>query len=81
MIIQAAVIAAQLLFDMQHRLIGALISIPRVSLRAQYNAGVEVERTFGMKPGTFAFDCGMAGIAAVEIFVQRPGDAGLDAAA
>jgi len=40
-----------------------------------------MERAFGAKAGTLAFDRRMAGITAVEIFAQRVGNARLDARA
>ena len=81
MIFQPAVIPAQLLFDMQHRLIGTFVSIRRISFRAQCHLGVEVQRALGAKARTFAFDDGVAGITAIEIFVQRTGNARLNSPA
>ena len=75
----STVIAAQLFFHMKHRLIGALIGIRRVAFRAQRDLGVEMQRAFSAKAGTFAFERRVAGITAVEIFGQRAGNARLDA--
>src|SRR6202167_4076132 len=66
MILQATVIAAQLFFHMQHRLIGALIGIRRIAFRAQRDLGIEMQRAFSAKAGPFTFERRVAGITAVK---------------
>ena len=71
MILAAAFVAAQPLFDVERGLIGAVIGVGRHSLGFEHRAGIEMQHAFGAKAETVLADGGMAGIAAVEIFRRR----------
>src|SRR5208337_1787222 len=71
----AALVAAQPLFNVDRRLIGAFIGVGRHSLGFEQGAGIQVQHTFGVKSEPILADGGMPGIAATEIFRQRLLDA------
>src|SRR5665213_1278697 len=75
MILAAALVAAQLLFNADRGLLGAFISIGRHALRFEHGAGIQVQHAFGAKAETVAADSSVARIAAVKIFRRRFGDA------
>ncbi len=71
MILAAALVAAQPLFDVDRGLIRAFISVGRHSFGFQQRAGIEMNHAFGVKSEAIFADCGMSGIAAAEIFRRR----------
>src|SRR5271163_2414074 len=73
-ILEPAMIAAQLLFEPRHRLIGGKIGIGRLALRMQRDLRIEMNGAFGAEPKTIPFERNVSGIAAIEIFAQRFGD-------
>src|ERR1700750_2462490 len=80
MILHLAMIAAQLLFQMLRRLIGAEIGIGRHRIGFSHAARVEVHHAFGMKPEAVLADRGVTGKStAVEILCDTILDAGADA--
>src|SRR5690242_19247867 len=72
-------VAAQPLFQVARRLIGAEIGISRHRIGAQHNPGIKMHHTFGVEAERLLADRGMAGKSAVEILFERFEDAGADA--
>src|SRR5690242_10311770 len=72
-------VAAQPLFQVARRLIGAEIGISRHRIGAQHNPGIKMHHTFGVEAERLLADRGMAGKSAVEILFERFEDSGADA--
>jgi hypothetical protein len=71
MVLAAALIAPQPLFDVDHGLIGAFIGVGRHSLGFEQRAGIQVQNAFCVKSKAILADGRMPGIAAPEIFRHR----------
>ena len=71
MVLAAALVAAQPLFDANRGLLGAVISVGRHSLGFEQSAGIQMQHAFCAKAKTVLANGGMPGIAAAEIFLRR----------
>src|SRR5262249_3449280 len=78
MLLEAALVAAQPLFDARGRLVGAGIGGSGHRLGFQHDAGIEMDHAFGAKAEALLADGDVTGKAAVEIFRRGLGYACVD---
>src|SRR5271165_2944052 len=71
MILAAALVTAQPLFDAQRRLIGAGIGVGGERIDLEHSAGIEMDNAFGTKAEAILADGDVARIPAVEILGRR----------
>src|SRR5256885_7371844 len=65
-VLETALVSAQLLLDADSRLLGARICIGRHGISLKHDAGIEVHDTFGSEAETFLRDRHMPGIRSEE---------------
>src|ERR1700736_5453381 len=70
-VLQAALVAAELLLHPDRRLVGARVGVGRHRLRLERYAGIEMNGALGAKAEAVLLDRHGPGIAAVEVFLER----------
>src|SRR3982074_1920055 len=69
-VLEAALIAAQALFDHQQRLVGAGIGVRGIGIGLERNSRIQMQRAVGSEAKTILAQRDVAGIIAIEIFAQ-----------
>src|ERR1051326_4001714 len=73
----AALVAAELLLDADRRLIGARVGVGRHRFSLEGDTGIEMQRTLGPEAESVLLDRHVAGISAVEGFLERLDEPGI----
>src|ERR1043166_2561535 len=69
-VLEAPLVAPELLLDTDRRLIGTGVGVGRHRLSLEGDAGIEMQRTFGAEAEAVLLDRHMTGIPAVEVFLE-----------
>ena len=78
MLLEPALVAAEALLDALGGLVEARVSILGPPLRLEHDAGIEMDGALGPEARPLALEGDVAGETAVEIFLHRLAEAGLD---